>query len=125
MAEVVSDLHDLWSEAEGDTPAALRADRLTQESLENLIKAIVAEAVAQQRGTSLLSRLSGDARGAVVEAVLIGGAVAAWPQVAATYPQLVSALQPHIAALHTAWHGADYPVSKAVEWVIAKVRTGC
>lgn len=120
MADVVSDLRDLSTEADGDTLASLRADRLTQESLENLIKAIVAEAIAQERGSSTLSALSGDTR-----AALVGAAVGTvWPEVAATYPQLVAALQPHFAALLAAWHGKDYPVSRAVEWVMARIRTG-
>lgn len=42
MAEVVGDLRDLLAEAQKDQAGSLRADRRTQESLENLIKVIVA-----------------------------------------------------------------------------------
>lgn len=122
LAEVVDDLRDLHDEAMGDTPAAIRAQRIEEESLENLIKEIVTQAIIEARRTSFLGRVTGDVRGAVVEMGVVAGGVAVGPELAATYPELVMALQPHISALLAAWHGKDYPVSDAVNWVMAKVR---
>lgn len=121
MAEVVGDLRDLLAEAQGGEAGSMRADRITQESLENLIKVIVAEAIAQQRD-SLVSKVGGDVRSAVVGAAVGSAMTALGPTVAATYPQLVAALQPHIAALMAAWHGAGYPVKEAADWVVARLR---
>jgi hypothetical protein len=122
LAEVTQDLRDLHDEAMGETRAAIRAQRIEAESLENLIKAVVTQAIIEARGPSFLARVKGDVRGAVVEMGVVAGGVALGPQLAATYPQLVMALQPHISALLAAWHGKDYPVSDAVNWVMAKVR---
>ena len=118
LAEIVIDLRDLQQEALGSTDAALRAVRITEESFENLIKAVVTQAIIEARSDTFGAKIVGDVRSAVVGAIVVAGG----PTIAATYPQLVTALQPHIAALLGAWHGKDYPVSQAVEWVMAKVK---
>jgi hypothetical protein len=122
MAEVTDDLRDLFHEAQGNGPGADRADVITQESVENLIKVIVAEAIAQQRGESLLSKVVGDSRAAVVGGA-VGSAITQYgPAVATTFGQLVVAIQPQIGALMSAWHGAGYPVKEAADWVVARMR---
>jgi hypothetical protein len=122
MAEVVSDLRDLHEQAMGETRAAMRAGRIEVESLENLIKAILTEAILEARGESTLVKVAGDVRAAAVGTVAVGAATLAGPALATTYPQLVAALQPHMAALMAAWHGKDYPVTQAVEWVMRRIR---
>ena len=121
LAEVVEDLRDLHDEALGETRAAIRALRIEEESLENLIKAIVTQAIIEARGPSSIGLVAGDVRAAAVGTGALAVGTALGP-LAATYPQLVMALQPHIAVLMAAWHGKDYPVSDAVKWIVAKVK---
>ena len=61
------------------TETALCDLAVGQISLENLIKAIVAQAVIGTRHESLLSRIAGDARGVAVEVVMVGGGVVLAP----------------------------------------------
>lgn len=119
---IVADLEDLHREAAGASEAAARAMAIERESVENLIKVIVKEAVAEAQGQSLGSKIAGDARAAAVGTVVAGAATALGPQVAASYPDLVAALQPHIAAVLAAWKGEDYPLTQALNWVTNRVR---
>lgn len=124
MAEVTIDLRDLLAEAQGEGAGADRADRITQESLENLIRLVVAEAIAQQRDPSLLAKVGADTRSAMVGGAVGSAMPAVVPVIANTFPQLVAALHPELAAVLSAWHGAGYPVTDALKWVVAKAAGG-
>lgn len=119
---IAADLEDLHREAAGAGEAAARAMVVEQESFENLIKVIVAEAVAEAQGGSFGSKIAGDARAAAVGTVIGGTAAALGPQVAATYPDLVATLQPYVSAVLAAWKGEDYPLTQAMNWVTSRVR---
>lgn len=84
MGDVRHDLQDLRTEAMTDGKAALRALNLVDESLQNLIKAIVAEAVLEAKGGGILSNIRGDVRGAVVGIVTTAALTSAGPDVAET-----------------------------------------
>ena len=124
MTEIVQDLRDLLQSSATITETALRDLAVGQVSLENLIKAIVAQAVIETRHESFLSKIADDARGAAVEAVMIGGGVLLAPHAPDAFAQLVSSLQPQLAAMMSTWHGADYPVAKALAWVKERIRNG-
>ena len=121
VSEIVTDLRDLLQRNATTTETVLRDLAVGQDSLENLIKAIVAQAIIETRSETLLSKIGGDARGTAVEVVMVGGAVAVG-QNPAEFAQLVSSLQPQLAAMLSAWHGADYPVTKAIDWVKGRLR---
>jgi len=121
-ARITVDLEDLHREAAGTGETAARAIAIESESFENLIKVIVAEAVAEAQGESLGKKIAGDARAAAVGTVVAGTATILGPQVAATYPDLVATLQPSISAVLAAWKGEDYPLTQAMNWVTNRVR---
>ncbi|WP_456391070.1 hypothetical protein [Profundibacter sp.] len=100
----------------------MRALNLEDESLQNLIKAIVAEAVIETKSGGVLSKLGGDVRGAVVGAATTTALTAAGPEAAATYIQLVAALEPYMAQLITAWHGPDSNIKSTIDWVMLRLR---
>lgn len=122
MDDVRRDLQDLHSEALSDGKAAIRALNLEDESLQNLIKAIVAEAVIERQGGGILSKIGGDVRSAVVGGAVGATANALGPEVAANYSQLVTALEPYMGQLLTAWHGPDSNIKSTIDWVMLHLR---
>lgn len=121
-AEIITDLQDINREAQSDTQAALRAMKIEQESLENLVKAILVQGIRDSKDPSLMAKISGDMRGAAVGTVFAAGTTAMGPEIAATYPALVAQMQPYISALLSAMHGSDYPLADAVNYLTNKVR---
>jgi hypothetical protein len=126
LDEVTQDLRALHEEASGDTDAALRAMRIEIDSIENLIKEILAQATLDARDDTFLSRVAGDVRSAAVGAAVgsaISGATAAFgPELAATFPQLVHVMQAQILELIDALHGQGSNMAQSAEWVVARLR---
>ena len=125
VAEALAELRALHAQTEGDSPQAQRALLVERDSLDNLINRAVREALIQER-RGLVPDLAGDMRAATVGAaagvVVPGAAHQALPYVATTLPQLVTLLQPHMAALMASVHGADYPVGQALDYVVWRLR---
>lgn len=117
---VVQDLRDLHSEARLTNAAGDRALRITEDSLRNMILQIVTQALIEQRQQSGVVTVLKDAR-----AGLIGVAVATMePDIVALYPQLAATIQPYLGTLLAGWHGKEYPVKQAVDWIVAKLKAG-
>lgn len=121
-ARVPADLSDLHRVAGGEGEAADRAIVITQESFANLVTEIVTRAVAEAGQESFAKKIGGDVRSALVGAGVGGATAALGPEVAATYPELITALQPYINAVLSALHGKDYPVTQAANWVAGVMR---
>ena len=125
VGEVFDELRALHEQTTGETAAAIRALEVERDSLDNLINRAVREALIQER-SGLSADITRDAQaagvGAAAGVVLPGAAQQVGPFVAATFPQLVTALQPQMAALLACSHGADYPVRQAVDYVVWRVR---
>ncbi|MDJ0823836.1 MAG: hypothetical protein QNJ09_18775, partial [Paracoccaceae bacterium] len=121
VEEVFTEFRALHEQTAGETAAALRALSVERDSLDNLINRAVREALIQERG-GLADDLAGDSRAAAVGVVLQDAAKVSAPFVAATFPQLVTALQPHMAAALASTHGADYPVKQALDYVVWRVK---
>jgi hypothetical protein len=56
---------------------------------------------------------------AAVGTVVVGGATALASH--PSFAQLVSQLQPALAAMLSGWHGERYPLSMAIDWVKARI----
>ena len=117
---VVQDLRDLHSEARLTNAAGDRALRITEDSLRNMILQIVTQALIEQRQQSGVVTVLKDARAGLVGA----GMATVAPDIAALYPQLAATIQPYLGSLLAGWHGKEYPVKQAVDWIVAKLKAG-
>jgi hypothetical protein len=121
VQEVFDEFRVLHEQTAGETAAALRALAVERDSLDNLINRAVREALIQERG-GLAADIANDSRAAAVGLVLQDAAKAGAPFVAATYPQLVTALMPHMSAFLASTHGAGYPVKDALDYIGWKIK---
>ena len=119
--EVFEEFRTLHAQTADETAAAMRALFVERDSLDNLINRAVREALIQERG-GWAQDLASDSRAAAVGVVMQDAAKTAAPFVAATFPQLVTVLQPHMAALLASTHGADYPVKQALDYVVWRLK---
>ena len=118
LGYVVQDLRDLHSEALLANDAGARALKIEEDSLRNMILEIVTQALIEQRRQSGVVTVLKDARAGLVGA----GAVIVAPEIAAHYPQLAATIQPYLGTLLAGWHGKEFPVKQAVEWIVGKVK---
>lgn len=94
---------------------------MERDSLDNLINRAVREALIQERG-GLAADIANDSRAAAVGLVLQGASSGAGHFVAATFPQLVTALMPHMSAFLVSTHRAGYPVKQALDYIGWKIK---
>ena len=126
MQQVTDDLRDLHLQAGGTNDAALRAIQIERDSIENLLKEIIALGTIEARSDTFAARIVGDVRSAVVGgavgAAMTGAGKILGPDAAASFAQMVQTLQPQIAALMTALHGQGSSLTHSADWVTAKLR---
>jgi hypothetical protein len=110
LGEVVDDLRDLHAEALGAGKTAERALVIEQESLENLLKTVVTQAIVEvQRSEGIGEKIAGDVRATAVGTVAVG--------LATNFPQLVTAIQPELGAVISAIHGTEFSLLQAIDYI--------
>ena len=115
------DFRDLHLEAQGETPAAVRALVIEDETLRNVIRLAVAEAVAESKGKGrYLGRLAADAHNVAVGVVAVGVAQAVVPAMTPAYMALVAQLQPMIGAYLASWPTPPESMRQVVDYLMVR-----
>ena len=125
VEEVTLDLRDLHAEALGQNDAALRALRIEIDSVENLMKTLLAQATLEARNDTLVSRVVGDIRSAAVGAGVgsaITGAATLGPVASASFLQMIYVLQPQLADLLITLQGQGGTLSHSIDYVVSRIR---
>jgi Leucine-rich repeat (LRR) protein len=121
VEEVTLDLRDLHAEALGQNDAALRALRIEIDSIENLVKTLLAQATLEARNDTLVSRVVGDMRSAVVGAG-VATTLPLAPAAATSFLQMIYVLNPQLADLLNTLQGQGGTLSQSVDYVVSRVR---
>lgn len=117
------DMRDLHDEAQGESPAAQRALGIEDETLRNVIRFAVAEAMAETKDKGkFLGMLATDVRSAAVGVVVLGIAQAVTPGLAPTYMALVAELQPYIGVYLASWPTPPGSMQQIVDYLMVKLR---